>query len=567
MHQSSIEKMARFRQSYLEGRETEPLNIVDLGSLSLGGNYRDIFNGHAWTYIGVDLSEGENVDLVLGDPYNWLEIPSMSVDVLVSGQAFEHIEFFWRTMREIARVLKSGGLCCIIAPSKGPEHRYPVDCWRFYPDGVRAMARYAGLDVVQAETDWRPGVYRDGSQEWADTLLVAKKPEIKQGIHSTDVAAHIYQGRIDVQDRTPSSIIIGAVRPGTTVLELGPATGYLTEYLTNKLGCTVDCVEISENMADIAGKFARKMVVADLDKPGWDDAFVDTKYDYVIIADVLEHLLHGERVLAESRRLLKTEGRCILSLPNISHASVIGALIKGRFNYSDEGLLDRTHLRFYTRDSIQKLLRASGYHAERIETVDKLPEETEIGISLTEYPLSVQETIFSRKDALVYQFVLVCSHGTRPEETGLWQAEEGGETLIDMRRLHLQGQMQMIEQLQTTLKTMEALVLERGERVTALTKGLGHAEKLAAARQDQIDRLNEGLRHASDLAKQRQVEIDKYRQAFEDAQRIAFSHNEKNLKLNETNKRLSEEIQILKKSGWYKFYQACRKAVKSVKGA
>ena len=94
----------------------------------------------------MDLSEGENVDLVLSDPYSWSEIRSSSVDVFVSGQAFEHIEFFWQTMLEIARALKPGGLCCIIAPSGGPEHKYPLDCWRFYPDGFRALARYAGLD-------------------------------------------------------------------------------------------------------------------------------------------------------------------------------------------------------------------------------------------------------------------------------------------------------------------------------------------------------------------------------------------------------------------------------------
>ncbi len=54
---------------------------------------------------------------------------------------FEHTEFFWLTMREMKHALKPGGLCCIIAPSAGPEHQYPVDCWRVYPDGLRAAAR------------------------------------------------------------------------------------------------------------------------------------------------------------------------------------------------------------------------------------------------------------------------------------------------------------------------------------------------------------------------------------------------------------------------------------------
>ena len=76
----------------------------------------------------MDMTPGKNVDIVLPSPYRWRGIESNSVDVLISGQAFEHIEFFWITMLEIARVLKPGGLCCIIAPSGGAEHKYPVDC-------------------------------------------------------------------------------------------------------------------------------------------------------------------------------------------------------------------------------------------------------------------------------------------------------------------------------------------------------------------------------------------------------------------------------------------------------
>src|SRR5205085_1203279 len=83
---------------------------------------------------------------VLSDPYDWKEIAPESAEVIVAGQTFEHTEFFWETARQITRTLKPGGLCCIIVPSSGPEHRFPVDCWRMYPDGLRALARYAGLE-------------------------------------------------------------------------------------------------------------------------------------------------------------------------------------------------------------------------------------------------------------------------------------------------------------------------------------------------------------------------------------------------------------------------------------
>jgi SAM-dependent methyltransferase len=176
MHQSSLDKMQAFRADYLAGREHEPLHIVDLGSQDVNGTYRSFFEGAAWTYTGIDMCPGPNVDVVLADPYRWREIRSETVDVLISGQAFEHIEFFWLTMLEIARVLKPAGLCCIIAPSGGFEHRYPVDCWRFYPDGLHALARFAQLDVLAAFTQWEDLHYPDNSDIWHDSVLICRKP-------------------------------------------------------------------------------------------------------------------------------------------------------------------------------------------------------------------------------------------------------------------------------------------------------------------------------------------------------------------------------------------------------
>ncbi len=64
----------------------------------------------------MDIQEGPNVDIVVSDIYNWIEIEDSSFDVVISGQAFEHMEFFWKAIKEIERILKPGGLCCIIAP-------------------------------------------------------------------------------------------------------------------------------------------------------------------------------------------------------------------------------------------------------------------------------------------------------------------------------------------------------------------------------------------------------------------------------------------------------------------
>ncbi len=179
MHQSSFEQMKLFRDSYLAGREKERLKIFDLGSCDINGSYRPIFNKHLWSYQGLDLEKGPNVDILLKDPYRLAEIRSSSADVFISGQVFEHIEYFWITMLEIARVLKTGGLCCIIAPSSGYVHRYPVDCWRFYPDGFSALARFACLEPKEIYTiqDKDCEKFADESIKWKDTVMICIKPK------------------------------------------------------------------------------------------------------------------------------------------------------------------------------------------------------------------------------------------------------------------------------------------------------------------------------------------------------------------------------------------------------
>ncbi len=175
MHLSSLINMERFRDKYLGDCKGQSLKILDLGSTEMGACYRPIFQEPGWSYVGVDLSPGPNVDLVLRRPYDWREIPGGSVDLLISGQVLEHVQFFWITALEISRVLRAGGMACLIAPSSGPEHRYPVDCWRFYPDGMRAFAAFARMECLEVYTNWEDSG-DPGSDFWHDTVLVLRKP-------------------------------------------------------------------------------------------------------------------------------------------------------------------------------------------------------------------------------------------------------------------------------------------------------------------------------------------------------------------------------------------------------
>ena len=180
MHASSMENMKYFVEKYLTKQQL-PMSVADIGSQVVDGNnadesYKKFFMDNGWAYYGCDVSPGNNVDIVLTNPYHWKQVKTEFFDVVVSGQTLEHIEFVWATFMEIARVLKTGGLCCIIVPSSGSLHRYPLDCWRFYEDGLAALARFARLEVLEVFTQRSRFDNPHYDPHWQDSVLICRKP-------------------------------------------------------------------------------------------------------------------------------------------------------------------------------------------------------------------------------------------------------------------------------------------------------------------------------------------------------------------------------------------------------
>jgi len=169
MNPMTMEKMRWFVGRYIGDR---PCLVLDVGSYDVNGCHRELF-GEGQVYIGLDIEAGPNVDTVQ-KPYRW-DLTTDSFDFVISGQTFEHVEFPWETMREMVRVLKKGGKLCVIAPNTGHEHRFPVDCYRYFTDGFVAIARYYGLDIDHASVNC--GYSRRWATEThADAMLVATKP-------------------------------------------------------------------------------------------------------------------------------------------------------------------------------------------------------------------------------------------------------------------------------------------------------------------------------------------------------------------------------------------------------
>ena len=138
MHDTAIMYGKYFFSTYL--KDATGLKIVDIGALDVNGSLKSVVPINN-DYIGVDFVEGNGVDIILTDPYV-LPFDDSSIDVIVSSSCYEHSEFFWLSFNEALRVLKPTGLLYINVPSNGQYHRYPVDCWRFYPDSGVALQNW-----------------------------------------------------------------------------------------------------------------------------------------------------------------------------------------------------------------------------------------------------------------------------------------------------------------------------------------------------------------------------------------------------------------------------------------
>jgi methionine biosynthesis protein MetW len=162
------------------------------------------------------------------------------------------------------------------------------------------------------------------------------------------------------------SLLMRCVPRGGRVLELGSASGYLSGYMEQALGCRVTGLEADPKATAIAATRCSEVYTVDLDAPdGLDCARASAPYDTFFAAAVLEHLKYPERLLRTARTLLKPGARVIVSLPNVAHWRNRLALLGGRFDYQDYGIMDRTHLRLYTLKTGRALLEGEGYTVEQ----------------------------------------------------------------------------------------------------------------------------------------------------------------------------------------------------------
>jgi GT2 family glycosyltransferase/2-polyprenyl-3-methyl-5-hydroxy-6-metoxy-1,4-benzoquinol methylase len=341
------------------------------------------------------------------------------------------------------------------------------------------------------------------------------------------VTASVPVGKYTRFDDTPDSThnqLLLLVPRGSRVLELGCATGYMSKVLRERLGCTVTGIEVDSAAAEVAREWADRVIVGDAEELDYAQVFGSARFDVILFADVLEHLRDPESVLRRVRPFLEPRGSVVASIPNVAHGSVRVALLGGEFRYTPNGLLDDTHLRFFTQDSVLALFEDAGYSI--VEWLSKTTpiDQTEVVQPEVALPQSVRQSLESDPTATAYQFIVraarteesVGFHSMRAELGALRAEVETREAAIRGLQRQLTEQTeaasdaaQQLEARDSTVRELRESLSERGAlraEIRAARRALReqsvHLATLTAnllsgaERQDMLERSLEDIRQA-----------------------------------------------------------------------
>ncbi len=219
-----------------------------------------------------------------------------------------------------------------------------------------------------------------------------------------------YDFKLDLNvENNSHTQLVKRIPAGSRVLELGCATGYMSDYLRREKDCYVVGVEIDRSMANRAKAVCDRVIVGDVQGRGWLKSLGDERFDIITCADILEHLRDPIALLKKLPELLSDGGILLASLPNGAHASLRLELLEGRFTYEDTGLLDRTHLHLFTYTSLREMFVRSGFRVNELTYTfhDMADSEIEkrlerMGFEATERGLA----LFHTPDAAAFQYIV-----------------------------------------------------------------------------------------------------------------------------------------------------------------
>lgn len=189
-----------------------------------------------------------------------------------------------------------------------------------------------------------------------------------------------YAYSLDWEDNGTAARTLRLVGNGKKVLELGCSVGTQSRILTEKLGCDVTGVELNPMAAHQAKAYCSRVVVGNLDQIDFETEFHNQKFDVILCADVLEHIYEPTAMLRKVKSVISSDGYVVASIPNIVHIALIFEMLQGRFDYRDKGLLDESHIRFFTRSTLIRTFSEAGFKLEHLDRGLTGPFDTEFKI-------------------------------------------------------------------------------------------------------------------------------------------------------------------------------------------
>ncbi len=230
--------------------------------------------------------------------------------------------------------------------------------------------------------------------------------------------------------------IVSMIQDNSDVLDIGCATGLIGQSLKKYKNCNIDGIEYDKKAYEIAKnrniyRNIHNMSILDREKVKEN---IKNKYDYIILADVLEHLVEPWEALYNIYDLLKKDGKIIISLPNIANIDIIRCLINDEFNYQYLGLLDTTHLRFFTKSSFIDMIKNLGdkyqiyYNIKLYDSMLFTPPYHQDDLGFYSL-LSLEDKKISDFFVLQHIFVLSKSHNKKISIKGIKKSNDYFETI------------------------------------------------------------------------------------------------------------------------------------------
>jgi len=319
-----------------------------------------------------------------------------------------------------------------------------------------------------------------------------------------------YQYAIDPEGNSTANKVLNFVGREKTVLELGCGPGAMTRFMREQLDCRVTALELDPELARLAEPYCEKLYQADLESFDFTVTFANQNFDVAIAADVLEHLQDPWACLRQVRKVLKPTGFLVVSIPNIAHNAVIAQLLAGRFPYQSKGLLDYTHLRFFTRRDIETLLLETGF-LPQVWQRNIVPESnTEFGAYWTSLPESLRAVLAHAEDGQVYQYIVKAC----PSTEAAWLTQVTAENKAYAERLtQLKNDLSIArkerEDYINAFHEARDLLDDKEKKITEYAQAFEQARKELQQREQQLDEVNQAFTEARDvIARQEQEHID-----------------------------------------------------------